>query len=155
CHSRLCSLQTQCEVFSAFMMSMRKVFTILMLSIPVAAAAAEKPALVERIGNTGFAQVEAESFHDLTPRQKQLAYWLTRASIAIDPIIYDQLSRFGLDQKQILEMIVANPEGIDPSVMRKITDFTKLFWANHGNHNDTTAQKFLPEFTFDELQHAA
>jgi dipeptidyl-peptidase-3 len=34
-------------------------------------------------------------------------------------------------------------------------DFTKLFWANRGNHNDTTAQKFLPEFTFDDLKAAA
>ena len=36
----------------------------------------------------------------------------------------------------------------------KILAFTKLFWANRGNHNETTAQKFLPEFTFDELRAA-
>ena len=29
----------------------------------------------------------------LSPTQQALAYWLTQASIAIDPIIYDQLSR--------------------------------------------------------------
>ena len=33
--------------------------------------------------------------------------------------------------------------------------FTKLFWANRGNHNEMTAQKFLPEFTFEELRRAA
>ena len=37
----------------------------------------------------------------------------------------------------------------------KIVAFTKLFWANRGNHNDLTAQKFLPEFTFEELRSAA
>ena len=36
----------------------------------------------------------------------------------------------------------------------KIVAFTKLFWANRGNHNETTAQKFLPEFTFEELKRA-
>ncbi len=132
-----------------------KVLIALMLIVTGSAVAAEEPALVERVGNTGFVQVRADSFNDLTPRQKQLAFWLTRASIAIDPIIYDQLSRFGLDQKRVLEMIVASPAGIAPAVLRKITDFTKLFWANHGNHNDTTAQKFLPGFTFDELRNAA
>ncbi|HEY8713551.1 MAG TPA: hypothetical protein VIM68_11815, partial [Thermoanaerobaculia bacterium] len=132
-----------------------KVLVALMLISTASAVAAENPALVERVGNTGFIQVEAESFHDLTASQKKLAYWLSRASIAIDPIIYDQLSPFGLDQKRVLEMIVANPAGIDPVVMRKITEFTKLFWASHGNHNDVTAQKFLPEFTFDELVAAA
>ena len=37
---------------------------------------------------------------------------------------------------------------------QKILAFTKLFWANRGNHNETTAQKFLPEFTFEELRDA-
>src|SRR5471032_1550714 len=127
----------------------------LMMTVTTSAVAAEQPALVERVGNTGFIQVQAECFHDLNARQKQLAYWLSRASIAIDPIIYDQLSRFGLDQKRVLEMIVAHPQGIDPAVLKKITDFTKLFWASHGNHNDVTAQKFVPECTFDEFLAAA
>ena len=36
----------------------------------------------------------------------------------------------------------------------KIKEFAKLFWANRGNHNDLTAQKVLPEFTFEELKAA-
>ena len=36
--------------------------------------------------------------------------------------------------------------------MKKIAAFAMLFWANRGNHNEMTAQKFLPDFTFDELQ---
>ena len=134
---------------------MRGKVLALMLTVTSSAIAADKPALVERIGNTGFIQVQAESFNDLNTRQKQLAYWLSQASIAIDPIIYDQLSRFGLEQKRVLEMIVAHPAGIDPTVLKKITDFTKLFWASHGNHNDVTAQKFVPEVTFDEFLAAA
>lgn len=111
--------------------------------------------VVDRVGNTGFVQIHAESFRALTPKEKELAYWLTQASIAIDPIIYDQLSWYGLRQKRLLEEIVSHPEGIDPAVMAKITDFAKVFWGNRGNHNDLTAQKFLPDFTFDELQEAA
>ena len=41
--------------------------------------------LVDRVGNTGFVQIHAESFRDLTPKEKELAYWLTQAAIAIDP----------------------------------------------------------------------
>lgn len=120
-----------------------------------AAAKTESGSLVERVGATGFIQVEADSFRDLSPRQQALVYWLTRASIAIDPIIYDQFSRFGLRQKRILEAIVAHPQGVRPDVLKKITDYTKLFWANHGNRNNTTAQKFLPDFTPAELEEAA
>ncbi len=135
------------------------------LVIPAAAQVeAAKPAasenlspgeLVDRVGNTGFVQIHAESFRALTPQEKDLAYWLTQAAIAIDPIIYDQLSWYGLRQKRLLEEIVSHPQGIDPTTMAKITDYAKLFWGNRGNHNDLTAQKFLPGFTFDELQKAA
>jgi dipeptidyl-peptidase III len=108
--------------------------------------------LVDRVGNTGFVQIHAGSFNDLTAQEKQLAYWLTQAAIAIDPIIYDQLSWYGLRQKRLLEEIVSHPDGIDQATMTKIVEYAKLFWGNRGNHNDLTAQKFVPDFTFEELQ---
>lgn len=117
--------------------------------------AAERSTLVDRVGNTGFVQLEAESFKALTAKEQALAYWLTQASIAIDPINYDQNSKWGLRQKALLEEIVRHGQGVSPAALRKITDFTKLFWANRGNHNEMTAQKILPEFSFEELQAAA
>ena len=116
---------------------------------------AGKSSLVERVGTTGFIRVEAGSFASLDARQKELAYWLVQASIAIDPIAYDQFSRFGLRQKRLLEGIVAHPDGIDAGALAKITEFTKLFWASRGNHSELTSQKFLPAFTFTELKQAA
>ena len=111
--------------------------------------------IVERVGDTAFIQIHAPSFDALSPQQKALAYWLTQASIAIDPIIYDQLSAYGLQQKRMLEEIMAHPKGIDPGTKAKISEFSKLFWANRGNHNDLTSQKFVPTFTFEELEKAA
>lgn len=115
----------------------------------------EKKSLVERVGDTGFVRVEAGSFESLDAKRRELAYWLAQASIAVDPIVYDQFSRFGLRQKRLLEGIMAHHRGIDPAVYPNISEFTKLFWANRGNHNDYTSQKFLPTFTFDELKQAA
>lgn len=119
------------------------------------AAAKRQSALVDRVGDTGFVQVKAESFRTLNAKQQELAYWLYEAAIAIDPIIYDQLSAYALREKRLLEEVIAHKEGIDPQVMKKITDYTKLFWANRGNHNDLTAQKFVPDFSFDDLKNAA
>lgn len=115
----------------------------------------QKDTLVDRVGSTGFIQLYAPSFQDLTLRQKVLAYWLSMAAIAINPIMYDQNSLYGLREKHLLEEILKHPKGIDPAVLRKITDYTKLFWANRGNHNDFTSQKFVPDFTFEELKGAA
>ncbi|PYP93653.1 MAG: peptidase M49 [Candidatus Angelobacter sp. Gp1-AA117] len=112
-------------------------------------------ALVERVDTTAFIQLEVQSFKDLNPKQKQVAYWLQQASIAVDPIIYDQLSKYGLREKRLLEEIVAHPQGTPLEPMDKIRAFAKLFWANRGNHNETTSQKIMPTFTFEELSAAA
>jgi hypothetical protein len=66
--------------------------------------------LVERVDKTAFIQLEANSLQKLTPQQQALAYWLTQASIAIDPIFYAQLSRFGLLEKRMLEVVVAHKD---------------------------------------------
>src|SRR5215218_8148653 len=83
---------------------------------PTAAAkpTATKTPLVERVGDTGFIQLESPSFAGLDDRQKAMAYWLTQAAIAIDPIVYDQLSPFGLRQKRLLEGVMAHPASAGP-----------------------------------------
>jgi dipeptidyl-peptidase-3 len=127
----------------------------LLLILTYAGFAADNRVLVDRVGTTGFVQLEAESFQKLSPREQALTYWLTQASIAIDPINYDQNSVFSLRQKRLLEEIMRHPATPASPAQKKIADFTKLFWSNRGNHSEMTAQKFLPEFTFEELKAAA
>ena len=111
--------------------------------------------LVERVGTTGFVQIQAESFKDLELKDKILAYWLSMAAIAIHPIVFDQNSSYGLRIKHLLEEILTHPQGIDPGLLKKLTDYTKLLWANRGNRNASTSRKFLPEFSPEELRVAA
>ena len=139
-------------------MNKRIVLVLMFLFLPATTARGQssgKSSLVERVGDTGFVRVDVESYQSLDARQQQLAYWLVQASIAVDPIAYAQFSRFGLRQKRLLEEIVVHSNGTDSSLDEKIAEFTKLFWANRGNHNGLTSQKFLPSFTFEELQKAA
>src|SRR5262245_25919432 len=97
------------------------------------ASAGQPPArpsspIVERVGDTGFIQLRSESSRQLDARHQALAYWLSQASIAIDPIIYDQLSRYGVREKRLLEEIAARPAGIAPAAFAKIRDYALLFW---------------------------
>src|SRR6478672_1007599 len=98
--------------------------------------AAQQSPLVETVADTGFIQLQSPSFAQLTPKQKELAYWLTQASIAIDPIIYDQLSKHGLREKRLLEGIMARKDSVPPAAYAKIREYALLFWANRGNHNE-------------------
>ena len=125
-----------------------------------AIAGAQAPApprspLVERVADTGFIQLESRSFAGLDAKQKAVAYWLTQAAIAIDPIVYDQLSRFGLRQKRLLEGIVAHRAAVPAAVFDPLREYALLFWANRGNHNEITGQKFVPRFTAGQLEDAA
>ncbi len=132
------------------------VFSICALCVPAECQQNKtNGAVVERVGDTAFIRLRAPSFEQLSPRQQALAYWLTQASIAIDPIIYDQLSAYGLRQKRLLEEILAHPKYVSPAAGVRISLFAKLFWANRGNHNDLTSQKFLPGFSFVDLQRAS
>ena len=135
------------------MFVLKRVCAPILFLLPLSFALSET-SLVERVDTTAFIQVEAKSFNSLSPKQQALAYWLSQASIAIDPIIYDQMSRFGLRQKALLEAVIAGKGKVDPAVYARIADFTKLFWANKGNHNELTSQKFMPKFTAEELKQA-
>ena len=128
---------------------------VLLLVCVAVPAAAQQPTLLARVGDTGFVMVEANSFTRLSPKQQVLAYWLGQAAIAIDPIIYDQLSAYGLREKRLLEEIVAHSSTLDAHTRDAITQYAELFWANRGNHNLQTAQKFVPAFTSRELEAAA
>jgi dipeptidyl-peptidase-3 len=173
-HSPVLSFMVACEVRCGSpephggLLNLSKfiLFFSLLILIPItfATSAFSQPAtlgnvastvVIDRVGDTAFIQLHAPSFEALTLRQQALAYWLTQASIAIDPIIYDQLSGYGLRQKRLLEEIMAHPQGIEPSAAAKISDFAKLFWTSRGNHNELTSQKFLPTFTFKQLKDAA
>jgi dipeptidyl-peptidase III len=116
---------------------------------------AAQASLVTTVRDTGFVQLKAESFNDLTSDQKMDAYWLSMAAIAVNPIGYAQNSQYGLQEKHLLEAILTHSKEIDPVVLKKITDYTMLFWGNQGNHNEFTSKKFTPDFTSAELATAA
>ena len=50
--------------------------------------------------------------------------------------------------------MVGNKAKVEPAAYQKILDYTKIFWANKGNHNETTAQKNMPAFSPEDLNKA-
>lgn len=111
--------------------------------------------ILEEIGSIALARVYVDGFEALPLKEKILAYYLYKAAIAGDRILYDQNHKYGLQIKNILEEIIAHPQGIHAKLMEKITAYTKRFWVEHGNHDQYTSMKFVPEFTYDEWVQAA
>jgi dipeptidyl-peptidase-3 len=111
--------------------------------------------LIEQAGSFAVTQFYADGFDRLTPRERLLAYHLAEAGIAGDPIYYDQIAPYGLDLKLLLEGIWTHPEGIEANTLEQIRRYTKEVWIQHGNYNQDSSRKFLPEFTSAELRTAA
>ncbi len=111
--------------------------------------------LLEQVEDFAVIQLYADGFEQLTPKQKILAYYLSQAALAGRDIFYDQNHRYALEIRDLFEEIYIHREGINPDLFDEISTYLKLFWMNNGNYNDRSKQKFIPEFSFAELEEAA
>jgi dipeptidyl-peptidase-3 len=110
--------------------------------------------LLERVDDAAVVQLYADGFQSLPLRQKTLIWHLYQAALAGRDIFIDQKHRDALHMREIIEPIVAHPQGVDPAVLAEIQRYTKLFWLNNGPHNNLTARKFVLKITPAELQDA-
>jgi len=110
----------------------------------------ERKYLLERVGKVAIVQLYADGFEHLSLNQKILAYYLYQAALAGRDITYDQIHRHGLQIRNLMEEIVAHPQGIDEKILEKITSYLKLFWSFNGNYG-TNNRKFIPEFDFEDF----
>jgi dipeptidyl-peptidase III len=138
-------------------MKIRRILTFAsFLALPILAQPAQAPSpLVGRIGDRGFLQVESPSFAKLPLQQKLLAYHLTQAAIQLDPVFYDQMSSYGLTAKRLLGALAEQPQRLPERSRQAIVEYATLFFANNGNHNETTGEKFLPEIPYEDFAQAA
>src|SRR5436309_11626996 len=118
---------------------------------PVAPAApsptADRKYLLERVDDAAVVQVYADGFRDLPLKEKTLVWHLYQAAIAGRDIFYDQKYAHNLEMRDVLEAIVTQPAGVDPTTLAEIQRYTKLFWINSGPYNNLTAQKFVLKCT--------
>ena len=134
------------------------ILTSILTSITAAPLLAQGPSrspLAAQIGERGFLQVQSPSFSKLPANQKLVAYHLYQAAVQLDPIFYDQMSAYGLTAKRLLGALVEDPGRLPESSRQAIVDYTMLFFGSNGNHNETTGEKFLPAFSFEQLSQAA
>lgn len=107
-----------------------------------------------RAGEVQLLQLHVPAWDDLAPAQRVLAWHLSLAAIAGDPIVYDQRYARNLEVLALLEGILARGAAVEPEVLGKVRDFLLQVWIHHGLH-DRSGRKIAPGFHFDELWMAA
>jgi len=103
--------------------------------------------LLERVEDAAIVQVYADGFEKLPLQEKTLIWHLYRAALAGRDIFYDQRYAHNLELREVIEEILAHPDGVEAATLAEIRRYAKLFWINTGPYNNLTARKFVLKCT--------
>lgn len=147
-------------------MKMKKILIFLLLGfIAFYTAGCKKPA--EKVPETGddfkwqvdqFADLrilryQVPGFEELTPRQKELIYYLSEAALWGRDIITDQNYKHNLTIRKTLDAIVEGFQGDRTTPeWEKFMVYTKRVWFSNGIHHHYSTDKILPEFSQDYFE---
>jgi dipeptidyl-peptidase III len=127
--------------------------------------AQNKKAVIQKMQD---AYVSAESFADLqvlryqvpgfdglTPKEKELVYYLYEAALSGRDIIYDQKSKHGILLRKTIEAIYGTYKGNKQNPdWKKFEDYCGRFWFSNGNHHHYGNEKFIPECNANYFKNA-
>ncbi len=113
--------------------------------------AQKKPApfnvFAESFADLQVLRYQVPGFQKLTPKEKELVYYLYEAAMSGRDIIYDQKSKNGILLRKTIEAMYA--AGGTGTEWNKFTDYCGRFWFSNGNHHHYGNEKFIPECTPD------
>ena len=119
-----------------------------------AAPPADRKYLLEQVDDASIVQLYADGFSALPLKEKTLIWHLYEAALAGRDIFIDQKHRDALEMREVIEQVVAYPQGVDGATLKEIQRYAKLFWLNNGPYNNLTARKFVLTCTPDALKAA-
>jgi dipeptidyl-peptidase-3 len=101
--------------------------------------------MAESFADLQVLRYEIPGFEKLSPKEKELAYYLYEATMCGRDIIYDQKSKHGLLLRKTIETIYGTYEGDRNSAdWKKFEDYCGRFWFSNGNHHHYGNEKFIP-----------
>ena len=104
--------------------------------------------VVDNFADAKILRYRVNGFEDLTPKQKELIYYLSEASIHGRDILFDQNFRWNMAIRRTLEAIYTNFKGDKSSDdFKEFEVYLKRVWFSNGIHHHYSTDKFLPGFS--------
>jgi dipeptidyl-peptidase-3 len=109
----------------------------------------------ERFADIQMLRYRLDGFDKLTLRQKQLVFFLSKATLFGRDVTFDQFGQYNLRIRKVLEAVYT-----DFRVDRSTTDFAALaeylkrVWFSNGIHHHYGSNKFRPSFSQSFLREA-
>ena len=103
---------------------------------------------VDRFADIEVLRYEVPEFDRLTPKQKEMVYYLSQAAQNGRDILWDQNGKYNLQLRQLLEKIYTRYDGDKTSKDWKgFEKYMKQVWFGNGIHHHYSTDKFTPEFS--------
>lgn len=106
--------------------------------------------LTEQFADLKLIRYQIPGFENLSPRQKELLYYLSEAALSGRDIVWDQNYRHNLRIRKTLEAIINTYSGEKKGEeWDQFMVYTKRVWFSNGIHHHYSTLKFLPDFSTD------
>ena len=104
----------------------------------------------DRFADIQVLRYEIPGFNELTPKQKELAYYLSEAANCGRDIIYDQKYKHNLAIRKTIEAILTSyPGDKTTDDYKKFETYAKKVFFANGIHHHYSNMKFVPECSFE------
>lgn len=105
---------------------------------------------VDRFADLNIGRYQVPGFENLTPKQKELVYYLYEAALSGRDIFTDQNYKYNLTVRKTLENIVSTYKGDRNSDdFKKFMIYAKRVWYSNGIHHHYSRYKILPDISSD------
>ena len=99
----------------------------------------------ERLGEYLIVGLDAPDFMKLSRRERIFSYYLYRAAIAGNDILYMQNHRDALKIKRLMETLYRHHARLAADTRRALHRYLKRVWINHGQYEHRSNLKFVPK----------
>lgn len=107
----------------------------------------------DRFADIQVLRYKIDGFEELTPQQKELAYYLYEAALCGRDIIFDQKNKNNLLLRHTIDAIYTTYKGDKNADAWKYFDtYAKQIWFSHGNYHHYGQDKILPKFNESQFK---
>ena len=107
----------------------------------------------ERFADLQLLRYQLTGFEKLAPKQKELIYYLSKATLYGRDITFDQFGKYNLRIRKMMEVVFTDRNiDHDTEEFRAVEVYLKRIWFSNGIYHHYGCEKMMPDFSSDYLR---
>ena len=99
----------------------------------------------ERFADLQLLRYQLTGFENLTPKQKELVYYLSKATLYGRDITFDQFGKYNLRIRKMMEVVFTDRNvSHDTDEFRALEVYLKRIWFSNGIYHHYGSEKMMP-----------